>query len=571
MREVIFELITTYGVDEPYFDDIISNQSADMAISDIIDLMKYRLDSSNIYSARIKATALISKIAEVHAQENEILNGDVLALVECKRYEEALDSTKNMLPFPFAIIAKVTDLLTYEMLESEVTKLVRDNIGNRWIFRIADVDDTPLKIVPKLLEKINGKRSIFVEKTAVRLDFTHSGWSDIFFLSTDFPEGAKVINMAIDLCEYKEKSTKPPITVSLRVIDKPVLRLKSVDLNCEQEISDFDEMFRLKDCPLSILKAAVIAAGLVPPFINSGKNQSFTKLLEYLIGKGMGLEIVSSVDTIPPNSRLAVSTNLLASIITLLMRATNQITIFEGELVDATQEKLIMSRVTLAEWLGGSSGGWQDTGGILGGVKAFSGELSDVLGGARGKLLPQYERLCLKNDVKRNLLADMVLVHGGMSINVSNTLKDVTNKYLVREKSAATARKGLIEKYAELQKAILVCAGKEIAAITDSIFSNELQEIIPYVTNKYTETIRENMQKEFGNDYYGFMMIGGLSGGGMVFWVNGEQTDRYKRVESVLLNSQCECEGEFDFVSPPIVYNFEINEKGTVGFLKYEE
>ena len=31
------------------------------------------------------------------------------------------------------------------------------------------------------------------------MDLSHSGWSDIFFLGMDFPEGARVLNISIDL------------------------------------------------------------------------------------------------------------------------------------------------------------------------------------------------------------------------------------------------------------------------------------------------------------------------------------------------------------------------------------
>ena len=31
------------------------------------------------------------------------------------------------------------------------------------------------------------------------MDLTHSGWSDIFFLGMDFPEGARVLNVSVDL------------------------------------------------------------------------------------------------------------------------------------------------------------------------------------------------------------------------------------------------------------------------------------------------------------------------------------------------------------------------------------
>ena len=40
---------------------------------------------------------------------------------------------------------------------------------------------------------------ILVERTSVRLDLSHSGWSDIFFLGMDFPEGARVLNISVDL------------------------------------------------------------------------------------------------------------------------------------------------------------------------------------------------------------------------------------------------------------------------------------------------------------------------------------------------------------------------------------
>ena len=45
----------------------------------------------------------------------------------------------------------------------------------------------------------DGAYPILRERTPVRLDLTHSAWSDIFFLGMDYPEGAKVLNISIDL------------------------------------------------------------------------------------------------------------------------------------------------------------------------------------------------------------------------------------------------------------------------------------------------------------------------------------------------------------------------------------
>ena len=88
---------------------------------------------------------------------------------------------------------------------------------------------------PELLERedANTLFPILCEATPVRMDLTHSGWSDIFFLGMDFPEGARVLNISIDLA-VRTGSTpappRPPVEVYFRVIDRPVLRLASVDL-----------------------------------------------------------------------------------------------------------------------------------------------------------------------------------------------------------------------------------------------------------------------------------------------------------------------------------------------------
>ena len=41
----------------------------------------------------------------------------------------------------------------------------------------------------------SGLYPILQEKTPVRMDLSHSGWSDIFFLGMDFPEGARVLHI----------------------------------------------------------------------------------------------------------------------------------------------------------------------------------------------------------------------------------------------------------------------------------------------------------------------------------------------------------------------------------------
>src|SRR5206468_9624615 len=135
------------------------------------------------------------------------------------------------------------------------------------MFRMGHPADQPLRLRRELLEpSADGTYPILRERTPVRMDLSHSGWSDIFFLGMDYPEGARVLNVSVDLgVRGRDPRPKPPIDVSLRVIDEPVLRLVSVDLDCAADISTIAEVFDFARDYLGLLKAAVIAAGVVPP------------------------------------------------------------------------------------------------------------------------------------------------------------------------------------------------------------------------------------------------------------------------------------------------------------------
>src|SRR6185436_15536650 len=109
--------------------------------------------------------------------------------------------------------------------------------------------------------------------------------------------------------------------------------------------------------------------------------------------EGRGIELASHVRGIPKGSRLAVSTSLLAGLIALCMRATGQTSSLTGALLDG-ERRAIVGRAVLGEWLGGSGGGWQDSGGLWPGIKRIEGALA--LPGdpehrkSRGRLLPEH-------------------------------------------------------------------------------------------------------------------------------------------------------------------------------------
>src|SRR5207302_14329 len=84
---------------------------------------------------------------------------------------------------------------------------------------------------------------------------------------------------------------------------RPVLRLVSVDLGARADITSLPEVFDFAKDYLGLLKAAVIASGIVPPGME-GSGRSLGDLLSRVVGSGLGLEIVSSVNNIPKGSRL---------------------------------------------------------------------------------------------------------------------------------------------------------------------------------------------------------------------------------------------------------------------------
>ena len=85
---------------------------------------------------------------------------------------------------------------------------------------------------------------IIFERNAVRMDLSHSGWSDIFFLGMDFPEGARVINISVNLgISGRDSTICPPIEAYIRVIDEPVIRITSCDLGETRDLVHLDEIF----------------------------------------------------------------------------------------------------------------------------------------------------------------------------------------------------------------------------------------------------------------------------------------------------------------------------------------
>lgn len=396
----------------------------------------------------------------------------------------------------FSALAESYHHLSFQILSGQVRKSVRSSKGNQWMFRVGHQEEHPIRIHPALL--VRKDNSLFypvLEQTSVRMDLTHSGWSDIFFLGMDYPEGARVINVSIDLGVFgRDKDIRPPLHSYVRVISDPVLRLTSIDLNTTKDIADLGDLFNFGNDYLSLVKAGVIASGLIPPSFE-GTNQSLPAILSRIVGPGMGIELVTKVNDIPKGSRFAVSTNLLGSIISLLMRATGQTSCLEGGL-EESERRLVASRAILGEWIGGSGGGWQDSGGVWPGIKAIQGTFSEKgdpeYGISRGTLLPRH-RVLQGDDVHpemaERLMNSLVLMHGGMASNVGPVLEMVTEKYLLRGGKEWEARQRSNQVFDNILDAIREGDVKKVAENTAMNWDHSIKNIIPWASTHFTEEI----------------------------------------------------------------------------------
>ncbi|ADE54833.1 UTP--glucose-1-phosphate uridylyltransferase- like protein [Coraliomargarita akajimensis DSM 45221] len=460
--------------------------------------------------------------------------------------------------------------LGLQFLANQVRHSVRSVRGNQWMFRTGRAADHPLKFREELLQPSDGLYPVLREDTAVRMDLTHSSWSDIFFLGMDYPEAAKVINVSVDLAvRGRDQKPKPPIEIYLRVIDQPVIQLVSVDLGAISRIERLEEVFDFAKDYNGLLKAALIAAGIVPIGLE-GSPSELSELLAQLVGAGRGIELVSSVNNIPKGSRLAVSTNLLAGLISVCMRATGQSDALTGPL-EESDRRVAAARAILGEWLGGSGGGWQDSGGIWPGIKAISGAESGPgdpeLGVSRGRLMPTHQLIDndeVSDETRQKLQDSLVLVHGGMAQNVGPILEMVTEKYLLRSAEEWSARHQSLSLFDEVLAALRCGDIRQLGRLTTEHFFGPLQTIIPWCTTYYTERLIERVRAEFGDQFWGFWMLGGMSGGGMGFIVDPEIKERARdRIQIILAETKGQLEKALPFAMEPVVYDFAINERGT--------
>ena len=575
--------------------DLVAGVGAETLLKWCDELESFRRESPNLYE-RVRASIFLHALYRYRIQEAPGLKSAGLIpfdgftdLLE-RRFEQANASFRAAMKTDgpnstlASALAHAYELLTYQTLADQVRRSVRGCAGSRWMFRVGHPDEHPLHLIPALLEvdPASGQFPILMEQTPVRLDLSHSGWSDIFFLGMDYPEGARVLNISVDLGVHgRDPHPLPPIETYVRVIAEPILRLTCIDLDACKDVTSLEDLFNFGNDHLGLIKAGIIASGLIPPSLES-TGIPLAQILGKLIRPGFGLEVVSKVNDIPKGSRLAVSTNLLASLIGLLMRATGQTRSVVGSL-EEHELRVVVARAILGEWLGGSGGGWQDSGGVFPGVKLIQGaaaqEGDPEWNVSRGRLLPVHQVIAGANlasdpaakkksdsqpDIAAALAGSLILVHGGMAQNVGPILNMVTEKYLLRGSREWAHRQNALQIFEQIIGAVKAADVRRIGQLTTQNWEGPLKGIIPWISNQFTESIIAETRRRLGDDFWGFLMLGGMSGGGMGFFVAPHRHDQFRtEIQQLMRDCKARLDDALPFAMEPVVYDFRINPMGT--------
>ena len=571
------------GIRNQSLESVCQDASLDQLLNHCEALDEFRRTEENLYH-RVRALFFLSAIYRYHLPKR--LSATQSGLVPfvgyehllSRRFVEAIDgflqtqSDSGPSDGVASALAEAYHQLGFQTLADQVRRSVRTVRGNQWMFRLGHPADHPLRTRQELLEADpeSGAMPLLRETTAVRMDFSHSAWSDIFFLGMDFPEGARVLNVSVDLgVRGRDACPKPPIETYFRVIDDPVIRLASVDLGATAEIDSISEMFDFARDYLGLLKAAVIAAGIVPPGLE-GCRQSMSELLGRLVGSGRGIELASKINDIPKGSRLAVSTNLLGSLISILMRATGQVPSLTGPLAESDR-RLVAARAILGEWIGGSGGGWQDSGGVWPGIKLICGTTAEEgdpeFGISRGRLMPVHHVLQEEDvsaETRQKIQDSLVLVHGGMAQNVGPILEMVTEHYLLRSEKEWVGRGEAMQILDEVVDALRQGDIRRIGEVTTRNFEGPLQTIIPWASNRFTDSLIEQCRAKYADQFWGFWMLGGMSGGGMGFIFDPKiKSQAQDWLGQVMIETKRQLQTSLPFAMDPVVYDFRINDAGS--------
>ena len=105
---------------------------------------------------------------------------------------------------------------------------------------------------------------------------------------------------------------------------------------------------------------------------------------------------------------------------------------------------------------------------------------------------------------------------------------------------------------------------RALGEVTMRNFRGPIQTIIPWASTYYTERLIEEARREFGEEFWGFWMLGGMSGRRHGIHLRARGQSRGARAAAGNHEpGKAELSTSLPFAMEPVVYDFSINERGT--------
>ncbi|MFM8471079.1 MAG: UTP--glucose-1-phosphate uridylyltransferase, partial [Limisphaerales bacterium] len=136
--------------------------------------------------------------------------------------------------------------------------------------------------------------------------------------------------------------------------------------------------------------------------------------------------------------------------------------------------------------------------------------------------------------------------------------------YLLRCEAEWRGRQDALRILDEVLDALKAGDISALGAATTRNFREPIQAIIPWASTAFTEQLIERVSREFGDDFWGFWMLGGMSGGGMGFiFAPHRKAEGQRRLQEIMSATKRELQHALPFAMGPVVFDYAINERGT--------
>lgn len=246
-------------------------------------------------------------------------------------------------------------------------------------------------------------------RAPARLDLG-GGWTDTPPYALE--NGGSVINAAVNL------NCQPPIHVYARVVEKPEIRIASIDHGMRITIKDLEDLmdYREATSTFGLAKAALVLLGFS---LDKSNWPSGVKTLKDMLKHfGGGIEL-TTLAAIPSGSGLGTSSIMGAVLMSVINKMIGKTT---------TNRELFNLVLQLEQELT-TGGGWQDQiGGTIEGVKMITTEPS---------LVPDPKIQTVKPDMLNPRInqGQTLLYYTGMRRLAKNILRNIVGHYLDRDRA----------------------------------------------------------------------------------------------------------------------------------------